>query len=136
MQQQQRKKHEQAIEHDANGAPIIVRVANHLVTLERMLRYRAQALVDQAETPQVLFHYAKEKSAIQASLATLRYHRATIQRLPEPLGMLRQLVAANDSGDQAEVGRLLEAARGLLLTYPAEGEMLAPENDYPETAAR
>lgn len=136
MNQRAQKKHEQPIEHDANGAPIIVRVANHLVTLDRMLRYRAQALVEQAETPQVLFHYAKEKSAIQASIATLRYHRAVIQRLPEPMGLLRRIVAAQDDQEPGAVRALIEEARQVLKTFPPEEELLAPANDYPDSAPR
>lgn len=128
------KKHEREIEYDANGAPILVKVSNHLVTLERMHRFRASALVEQAESPQVLFHYAKEKTALACSLAALRYHRAVIQRMPEPLGLLRQLVDAVERGEHP--WNLLEEARKLLKAYPTEAELTEPANDYPETAAR
>ena len=122
-------KHDRPIERDASGAPIIMGVARHLVTLERMLRFRAAALVEQAESPQVLSYYAKEKAALGASIAVLRYHRATVEQLPEPLGLLRDITAAWDEGRMVDVGKLLDQARQLRTVYPQPGELVAPEND-------
>jgi len=129
------RRYEQAIEHDQNGAPILVDVAKHLVALERMQRFRHEKLNEQAESPGVLGHYAKELSAIKASIAALRYHRATIQGLPEPLGLLRELVAVYDQpateGHVERFNRLFEEARGVLLTYPSAEELTAQNDQEP-----
>lgn len=143
MQQQHPKKHEQPIRTDQDGAPIIVKVASHLVTIDRMVRFRAAALADQAETPSVLFYYAREKSALQASAACLRYHRAVMQRLPEPLGLLRQLVESWDNegnedlpGAPEPMGVLIELARTMLGAYPSIEDMIPPEGAFPEEASK
>jgi len=117
-------KHERRIEHDRNGAPILPKVAVHIVTLERMQRFRAAALEEQAESSGVLSHYAKEKAAIAASIAALRYHKQAMEGLPVPLQALRDLVAAYDSNSPAELSVAVERARGMLTGYPANEDLL------------
>lgn len=117
-------KHEQRIEYDRDGAPILPKVTGHIVTFERMLRFRAAALTDQVESSGVLSHYAKEKMALAAGIAALRYHKSVVEGLPVPLEMLRDLVSAWESNDTQRLARTLEQAKGLLAGYPANEDLL------------
>ena len=119
-----RPKHERRIEHDRNGAPILPKVAGHIVTFERMLRFRAAALEEQVESSGVLSHYAKEKAALAAGIAALRYHKAAVQGLPVPLEVLRDIVTADDSHDAGALIVAIHRARGLLSGYPANEDLL------------
>lgn len=123
----ERARHERPIRTDENGAPILPKMQAHIVTFERMLRYRKEALSEQVESPGVLGYYAKEATAITAGLAALRYHRASIQGLPLPLDAMRRVVAAYDAGDVAELNAAVEMARGLCSTYPANEDFLVAE---------
>lgn len=100
------------------------KVQAHIVVFERMFRYRAGALVDQVETPAVLVHYAKEKRALAAGMAALRYHRAAIQGLPLPLGALRDVVEAADSGQPGALVEAIERARAVANCYPSNDDLL------------
>ncbi len=120
-------KHDRPIRNDENGAPILPKMQAHIVTFERMLRYRKEALSDQVESAGVLGYYAKEATAIAAGLAALRYHRAAIQGLPLPLDAMRRVVAAYDAGDAAELNAAVEVARGLASGYPANEDFQVAE---------
>ena len=87
------------IEYDQNGAPILLRVAERLHILERMRDHRLDGLAD-VSTPthrgkiseSTAKHYRNELLAIDASMAALRYHRATIEQLPNFISALREVV--------------------------------------------
>lgn len=121
-------RHERPIRSDENGAPILPKVQSHIVTFERMQRYRKEALAEQVESPGVLSYYAKEAAAIAAGLAALRYHRAAIQGLPLPLDAMRRMVEAYDAGSVSEMNAAVEVARGLCLGYPANEDFQVPDS--------
>lgn len=118
-------RHEQRIEFDRNGAPILPKITGHIVTCERMLRFRAAALVDQVESEGVLSHYAKEKMALAASIAALRYHKSAVEGLPLPLELLRDLVKAYEANDTQQVAKVMQQAKGMLAGYPANEDLLS-----------
>jgi hypothetical protein len=101
------------IERDAHGAPVLLRIGTLLTTLERMVDHRREQLQSVSTaggrgkiSPAVADYYRAECLALEASMAALVYHRATMQGLPEFVSALRAVAEASE-----DPGALKSAAR-------------------------
>lgn len=95
---------------DANGAPVLLRVSTLLGTLERMLEHRQDALEAQQDSPGVLGYYAKEVKALQGAIAALKFHRATVEQLPQFVTSLRDVLDALEVQNETDAPELHKLA--------------------------
>ncbi len=107
---------------DANGVPVLEKVSTKITTLERMLEYRQEKLRDGAGISQgVAGHYEREQEALQTAIVALRFHKAQVEGLDEPMKVLREMVeAATDP--QVGVLRMRNAVRRAKAVLDEYGE--------------
>lgn len=108
---------------DNDDAPKLKAVGDRLSTLDRMREFRKGQLDDPKLRHGTAVYYRKEIAAIDAAMAALRYHRAVVQGLDEPFGLLRELVNAYDGPADAEgrVRAAIRRARALLEEFDQAG---------------
>lgn len=109
---------------DSAGAPRIERVAGKLAQLERMADYR-EARLSAGEVRGGGEHFARaEASALRAGIAALRYHRAQVEGLDDPVLALQALVdalgGADEEADSAELQEALRRAEAVLREWEAQ----------------
>jgi hypothetical protein len=66
--------------------------AKHLVTLERRRNYLEAQIAERAGSPKAIEYSTLELEALEAAEVALKLQRATLDALPEPLGLLREMV--------------------------------------------
>jgi hypothetical protein len=107
------------VERDSSGAPRLLRVGTLLSTLERMLDHRETKLEEQSDSPGTLGYYAKERDALKAAIAALTYHRATIERFPEFVFALDDLLESVEGIQESQVAAARKRAQVVLDEYQA-----------------
>lgn len=108
------------IERDARGAPVLLRIGTLLTTLERMVDHRREELKSVSGenrrgriSPAVATYYLAECKALEAGMAALTYHRATVEGLPEFVSVLR---AVADAAEDPEALKSAARRAAIVLT--------------------
>jgi hypothetical protein len=100
---------------DRNNVPILRGVRAKIADLDRRRVYLEEKLASRTGSRSSLEFAKREVEAIVAAQIALTFHMNTVQRLDEPVGLLREFVAAYE-GPIAEEGRLRAVvARGKTL---------------------
>jgi hypothetical protein len=86
---------------DAAGAPVIEHVSGKIATLERRAQHLGERLNGgrQGSAASAAFDRA-ELSAIEAAVRALKYHRAQVETLDEPILALSEIVQAHDEQEE------------------------------------
>lgn len=112
-----------SIQKDERGAPILIRVGARLNNLERMLEHRQKQLAAGTTSAGTAKWYAEEIEALEASIAALTYHRASIEGLPQFVSVLRAV--ANAQNDTQALKAAAKQAAQVLQDYDRQPHVAA-----------
>ncbi len=87
---------EQATDNDEAGLPVIKKVSARIAALERRAEFLEDQIEDGATGP--ILNFAKgELKALNAGITALRYHRAEVEGLDQPILALEELMQAAEA---------------------------------------
>lgn len=109
-------------ETDAAGAPIIEGLSAKIGVLERRKEFLDEQIEDRAVSRGAEGFAKSERKALKAGILALKYHRADIEGLDQPILVLQELVDAYKKGGPDGEGFrdfrvALERARKLLAEW-------------------
>lgn len=111
------------IQADPQGRPVIRYVSAKLQSIEHRMQHLETNIRLRRGSPGALEYDKRELEALEAAKVALTYHRATIEGLDEPLGLLGQLVEAYNGpvGEERRLKLLMQRAAELLKEYGQAG---------------
>lgn len=111
------------IQTDSQGRPVLKYVSAKLQSIEHRMQRLEDNLRLRRGSTGALDYDRRELEALQAAKVALTYHRATIEGLDEPLGLLKAIVEAYNgpAGEERRLKLLIQQAEELLREYGQAG---------------